>query len=145
MVRPLFSGATAVELGWCHRDSASRWHLTGKPGWWWCVHGLRRGVGLVPSLRWSGGRGRSTTNRKDDALKLPDGGADPGPLFRLVRYRYQGLGAGDRLRVLDRLGIPRSEIRGLRPHEQIREVVNRVVASDLVAAFLDAADDVEGS
>jgi len=75
-------------------------------------------------------------------LQTSEGTPDP---HRLVLSRYQRLGAGDRLRVLDRLGIPRAEIRELLPHRQIREVANRVVASDQVAAFLAATADVEAA
>ncbi len=75
-------------------------------------------------------------------LQTAEGSPDP---HRLVLSRYQRLGAGDRLRVLDRVGIPRAEIRGLPPHKQIREVANRVVAANEVKAFLDAASEVEAA
>lgn len=72
-------------------------------------------------------------------LRTAEGTPDP---HRLVLSRYQRLGAGDRLRVLDRVGISRADIRDLPPHKQIREVANRVVAAGQVQAFLDAASDV---
>lgn len=72
-------------------------------------------------------------------LQTAEGTPDP---HRLVLSRYQRLGAGDRLRVLDRVGIPRVDIRGLPPHKQIREVANRVVAAGKVQVFLDAASEV---
>lgn len=75
-------------------------------------------------------------------LQTPEGSPDP---HRLVLSRYQRLGAGDRLRVLDRVGIPRADIRGLPPHKQIREVANRVVADGQVQLFLDAASEIEAA
>lgn len=75
-------------------------------------------------------------------LQNAHGAPDP---HRLVLSRFQHLGAGDRLRLLDRIGIPRAEIQGLPPHKQIREVASRVVASSQVDAFLAAASEIEAA
>lgn len=75
-------------------------------------------------------------------LQNAQGAPDP---HRLVLSRYQRLGAGDRLRLLDRIGILRADIQGFPPHKQIREVANRVVASSKVDAFLAAASEIEAA
>jgi hypothetical protein len=75
-------------------------------------------------------------------LQNAQGAPDP---HRLVLSRYQHLGAGDRLRLLDRIGIPRADIRALPPHKQIREVANRIVASRQVDAFMAAASEIEAA
>lgn len=75
-------------------------------------------------------------------LQTADGSPDP---HRLVLSRYQRLGAGDRLRVLDRMGIARADIQALPPHKQIRDVANRVVATGQVQAFLDASSEVDAA
>jgi hypothetical protein len=59
---------------------------------------------------------------------------------RMVVYRYQQFGAGDRLRLLDRLGIDRAEVDGLAPHEQLRKVGRLVVAAELVDMFMATAE-----
>lgn len=72
-------------------------------------------------------------------LETEGGMPDPS---RVVRAAFESLGAGDRLRVLDRVGIPRAEVAGLLPHRQIREVARIVVQASLVDAFLDAVLEV---
>lgn len=86
--------------------------------------------------------GMSGVAEPQPPLQTSEGAPDP---HRLVLSRYQRLGAGDRLRVLDRLGIPRAEIQVLSPHKQIREVANRVTNSDQLAAFLNAAAEIEAA
>jgi predicted MPP superfamily phosphohydrolase len=74
-------------------------------------------------------------------LKTETGQPDPS---RLVRSAFERLGAGDRLRLLDRVNIPRADISGLPPHRQIREVARRVVEDGLVEQFLTAASEIGG-
>jgi predicted phosphodiesterase len=91
---------------------------------------------------WNGDGDVSGVAEPQPPLQTPQGAPDP---HRLVLSRYQRLGAGDRLRLLDRIGIPRSEIQGLAPHKQIREVAKRVVASNRVDVFLGAASEIEAA
>jgi predicted phosphodiesterase len=74
-------------------------------------------------------------------LETVTGEPDPS---RLVRLAFERLGAGDRLRVLDRLGVPRSMFAGLPPHQQIREVAKHVVALGSVDEFLAIVLEVGG-
>lgn len=60
------------------------------------------------------------------------------PSSRLVRAEFERLGSGDRVRLLERIGIPPDEIRSLPPHQQIREVARRVVAAGTVETFRSA-------
>jgi predicted MPP superfamily phosphohydrolase len=74
-------------------------------------------------------------------LETPSGEPDPS---RLVRSEFELLGAGDRVRLLDRLGIPTEEITVLPPHRQIREVSRRVIADGDVSRFLAAVSKIIG-
>ncbi|MGZ4314207.1 MAG: metallophosphoesterase [Gaiellaceae bacterium] len=73
-------------------------------------------------------------------LETATGEPDPS---RLVRLAFERLGAGDRVRVLDRMGLLSDELVGLPPHRLIREVAGRVVDAGLVADFMNTVAEVE--
>lgn len=73
-------------------------------------------------------------------LASPDGAPDPS---RVVRARFERLGSGDRLRLLDRLGIPRELVVHLAPHLQIRELARIVIDEDRYEDFNTVLDGLD--
>jgi hypothetical protein len=73
---------------------------------------------------------------------LETAGGQPTP-SRRIRVEFERLGSGDRIRVLNRLGIPTPEITSLAPHRQVREVARRIVHDGKVEQFLEAVQEID--
>jgi hypothetical protein len=72
-------------------------------------------------------------------LETPSGEPDPS---RLVRAAFQELGSGQRMMLLDRVGIDRSRVAGLPTYRQIAEVARISVDEGLVDAVLAVATEL---
>ena len=95
----------------------------------------------VPAADWPESLEMNLEAETQPPLKTEAGQPNPS---RLVRSAFERLGAGDRMRLLDRVNIPRADISVLPPHRQIREVSRRVVENGLVEQFLTAASEIGG-
>ena len=93
------------------------------------------------NLRQTAGREDQMSGGADRQPPLQTAAGAPDPT-RLVRSRFQHLGAGQRLQLLDRMGIPRIVIRDLEPHKQIATVADLVVRADRVEEFMQVAREV---
>lgn len=108
----------------------------------------------------SAGEGRRTDvegvdeSTHADRDSTVDSGAEPQPPLettgglpdpsRRVRDAFERLGSGDRIRALERFGMPVDEITSLAAHRQVREVARRVVADDQVDQFLAVVAEIIG-
>jgi predicted MPP superfamily phosphohydrolase len=97
----------------------------------------------TPMITSDAGDGPEASGEPEAQPPLESADGDPDP-SRIVRHAFEDLGAGQRLRVLDRIGLERSVISGLQPHKQIREVAELVVERGLVDRFIEAVTEVKG-
>jgi predicted MPP superfamily phosphohydrolase len=113
---------------------------------------LRAAGGVVASPPGLGGATGETPGLEEEARRsgepeiqppLETATGQPEP-SRLVRSKFERLGSGDRLRLLDRMGLSRDEFADLPPHRLIREVAQRVVADGSIEQFMAAEREITG-